>query len=308
MTSPQVRAALVLVSDQRIGRSVVRSIERRGHLAIRVASIPEALSRSTGPDVTVVVVDADACPRQEWVDFTLALARLRPGVRVLVGHADSNLEAMWQVFRCGAIPWVIPTGGQHQLDLPPFDLPCSTSPDLAMNTLSEELDGHHSVACSLLAQIADRDVDAAVEALIATGAAALVQLRDRARFPAPVEVLRAHLPEHRFWADTEAIALWWAMVEATAFRASGLRLDPPEQNGNRDALFGAFHSTATIVRFTARRRWRRPVDVLHEHAYAGSTRSRPESDHLTNSLKTRRWGHEPAMERPLVPTAPDVTG
>lgn len=307
--SPEVRTVLVLVGDQGARRSTVRCIERRGHRAVRVSSVSEALSRAFCTDVTAVVVDVDHWWREECVDLVLALAHLRPDMRVLVGHRENNLEAMWQAFRCGATPWVVPSGGQRQVDLPAFDVRRSPDGDLAIDALQEELGGHHGDACSLLAQIADGDVDAAVEALIETGAAALVHLRDRARYATSIDVLLAHLPEHRYSPDPEALTLWWTMIEATAFRASGLRLELPELGGNdRDALFGAFHAAATVLRFTARRRWRRPIDALHEFAHDGSARPRLEPDHQNASL-----GGLPVADPPLTETKPaqatlEVTG
>lgn len=61
------------------------------------------------------------------------------------------------------------------------------------------------------------------------------------------------------------------MVEAAAFRASGLRLP---MSGTELAarpfavVFGAFHATSTIVRFTARRQWRQPAQLLVDLADA----------------------------------------
>lgn len=307
--SSEMHTALVLVGDQRVRRSVIRCIERRGHRAVGVSSVSEALSRAFCTDVRAVVVDVDDWRREECVDLVLALTHLRPDVRVFVGHHENNLEAMWQAFRCDATPWVVPSGGHRQVDLPAFDVRRSPDGDLVIDALQEELGGHHAVACSLLAQIADSDVDAAVEALIETGAAALVHLRDRARYATSIEVLLAHLPEHRYSPDPEALTLWWTMIDATAFRASGLRLELPELGGHdRDALFGAFHAAATILRFTARRRWRRPIDALHDYAYHGSARPRPAPDHQNPSLGGLPVADPPLTEMKPAQAALEVTG
>jgi len=268
--SPELRTAVVLVGDQRLRRRVVRCVEGRDQRAVEVASVPHALSRALGTDVTAVVVGVDHHVDDGWVDLALVLAHLRPDVSVLVGHVEGDIETMWRAFRCGATPWTIPSAGQRRLGLPTFGERRSLGGRVVLDALERELSGHPTVACSLLTQITDGEVEAAIEALIGTGAAALVHLRDRARYATPIEVLLSHLPNHGHTSDREALTRCWATVEAMAFRASGLRLEVPDLTANdREALFGAFHATVSVVRFIARRRWRRPADVLHEFVNAG---------------------------------------
>lgn len=306
---PEVRTALVLVGNQRVRRRVVRCIEGRDHRAVAVSSVPQALTRALCTDVTAVVVDIDDHPGEGWVDLALALANLRRDVLMLVGHPEGDVEAMWRAFRCGATPWVVPSDSQQRLDLPGFGVRRSPSGGIALDALQEELGGHPTVACSLLVQITDGDVEAAVEALIETGAAALVHLRDRARYAAPIEVLLSQLPKHLYTSDTDALTLCWTMVEAMAFRASGLRLEVPDLTANdRGALFGAFHATATVVRFTARRRWRRPVDVLHEFVNNDWARARLEPDRQSGSFGGPRLAAAWRAETRPVQAPLDVTG
>lgn len=116
------------------------------------------------------------------------------------------------------------------------------------------------------------DVHEVVDVLVAAGAASLERLRHRSRYPVPTDLLVQHLPSHVGTLQGTDFALWWNMVEAAAFRASGLRLPLPDTGrpGRPHALaFGAFHATSTILRFTARRQWRPPATLLGDLAEVG---------------------------------------
>lgn len=87
------------------------------------------------------------------------------------------------------------------------------------------------------------------------GAAALVRLRDHARYATSIEALVAHLPERPYSADNEALTLCWTMVEAMAFRASGLRGELTEGTGKERSGSSVRFTLRHGPSFMARRRW-----------------------------------------------------
>lgn len=175
---------------------------------------------------------------------------------------DSDVAALWRSYRDGSVPLVAAAVDRT----PPAMQAWPTAGEVALGALHHELGGHHARACTTLASVRDPLLVAGVvDVLVETGAAALERLRERSRYPVPTDLLVTHLPTHAGIEDGAAFSRWWNMVEVVAFRAAGLRLTAPHPRPDAppfDVAFSAFHATSTIVRFTARRQWRRPDALL----------------------------------------------
>lgn len=241
---------------------VRRALEGAGHRVRDVADVSELAGEG---DVAVVVVDARDLASVEVGDETWASVAASGPELFAVHPEDDDVSELWRSYRRGAVPWLL--GAETMPGLAPAT---SSGGELALDALHDELLGRHVESCRLLASIRD---DAAlvevVDVLVAAGAAALERLRHRSRYPVPTALLVEHLPAHVGTLEGADFSLWWNMVEAAAFRASGLRLPVPDMGpaGRPHAVaFGAFHATSTIVRFTARRQWRKPGELLADLA------------------------------------------
>lgn len=258
--------ALVAMDDPVLERSVRRRLERTGHEVVLADSTAQALSASLSRPVSVAVADVAHARSVDGADLIRALRHLRPGCQVVVAHGEDDVAGMWTTFRTGGRPWSVSTDRRDRSEAP---LRTGPSPlgggELALEALHHEILGQHAAACAALGRLDAVDVDDALDALVEAGAAALERLHGRARYPVSTQVLLSQLPEHVGTFDHEAFDLWWTMVETMAFRASGLRLDPPEaepDTHHQAPVFGAFHAAAVLLRFTARRHWRRPSELL----------------------------------------------
>lgn len=252
-------------------RTLLLSGGHRVHLVATTAELADVTDREA---VAVAVVRAESLRSVTWdrdVRGVLARATGPSGVgEVYAVHASgADVVAMWRTHRQGAVPWVLTPEGA----LPPVVPHGAFAGEIALDALHEDLLGRHASACSLLASI--RDPEAIVEVLdvlAGAGAAAMERLRNRCRYPVPTEVLESHLPAHVGTLAGPDYALWWSMVETVAFRASGLRLPSPEAELIERPFAvasAAFHATSTIVRFTARRQWRRADELLADLAAVG---------------------------------------
>lgn len=243
-----------------------RALEAAGHRVGCVAGITDLAVMAPDGPVAVVVVDAEELATaglgdEAWGSVTGG------GTELFALHrADDEVPALWRSFRSGAVPWSL----GRVTSLPGLAPVGPFGGELALDALHEDLLGRHVEACRLLASIRDPEMVAeVVDVLVAAGAAALERLRNRSRYPVPTELLVQHLPPHVGTLQGTDFAVWWNMVEAVAFRASGLRLPVPALGvaDRRFAVaFGAFHATSTIVRFTARRQWRQPAELLGDLA------------------------------------------
>jgi len=247
--------------------SVLGALEAAGLDVRCVPSLTALVDLAHAEPVAVVAVDAaDAeaigASGGGWASV------LPAGAEVFAVHGeDDDVPALWRSYRRGAVPWTV--GARAMPGLAP---PGSFGGELGLDALHEELLGHHTEACRLLASVRDpRMVGEMVEVLIAAGAAALERLRNRSRYPVPTDLLVQHLPAHVGTLTGMDFSQWWGMVQAVAFRASGLRLpvaDVDLAERPHAVAFGAFHATSTIVRFTARRQWRQPAALLGDLAEA----------------------------------------
>lgn len=263
--APVGRPLAVLAGVVAAEADVVAALERAGHRVARVPEIGDVAAAVGGDELALVVVGPGRLAAAELDQVRASLAGA--GADVLALHdVDDDVEALWRSYRSGAVPWTL---GRTSA-MPPIAPSGSFGGELALDALHEELLGRHVEACRLLASIRDPEMVAdVVEVLVAAGVASLERLRNRSRYPVPTELLVQHLPAHIGTLQGADFALWWSMVEAVAFRASGLRLPVPEVGlGHRRhaVAFGAFHATSTIVRFTARRQWRQPADLLGDLA------------------------------------------
>lgn len=239
--------------------SVRRALHDAGH-RLRTASTLGGIA--AGPEERVAVVVVDAATLQGDV-------AVPGGAVVFARHAaDDHVDALWRSYRHGAVPWTVGTES-----VPVVATTGAVAGELALEALHEDLLGRHAAACLLLASVREpEDLHEVVDVLVAAGAASLERLRHRSRYPVPTDLLVQHLPSHVGTLQGTDFALWWNMVEAAAFRASGLRLPLPDTGrpGRPHALaFGAFHATSTILRFTARRQWRPPATLLGDLAEVG---------------------------------------
>lgn len=262
----QPLAVLAGVSGS-VGDTARIALEAAGHRVDRVAAVADLATTGHDGPIAVVVVDADELAAAELGEEPWASVTGGGGAELFALHRrDDDVSALWCSFRAGAVPWSLDRVGTV-----PGLAPVGTfAGELALDALHEELLGRHVEACRLLSSIRDPEMVAeVVDVLVAAGAASLERLRNRSRYPVPTELLVQHLPAHVGTLEGKDFSLWWNMVEAVAFRASGLRLPAPGLgvNDRRFAVvFGAFHATSTIVRFTARRQWRQPADLLGDLA------------------------------------------
>ncbi|HAS09656.1 MAG TPA: hypothetical protein DCS55_03925 [Acidimicrobiaceae bacterium] len=245
--------------------SVLGALGAAGLEVRRLPSVASLLDLARAEPVAVAAVDAADVEVVDASDGGWASV-LPEGAEVFAVHGeDDGVAALWRSYRSGAVPWTV--GARSMPGLAPTG---SFGGELALDALHEELLGRHAEACRLLASIRDpRMVAEMVEVLIASGAAALERLRNRSRYPVPTDLLVQHLPTHVGTLTGRDFSRWWSMVEAIAFRASGLRLPVADMDlaeRPHAVAFGAFHATSTIVRFTARRQWRRPADLLGDLA------------------------------------------
>lgn len=244
------------------------ALEAAGYRVQRVCDIAEVGAVGRDEQVAAIVVGAEALVGADHGDGPWACVTAGGGELFAVHPEDDDVSALWRSFRRGAVPWSLGRTGSLP-GLAPAD---SFGAELALDALHEELLGRHVEACRLLASIRDPAMVAeVVDVLVAAGAASLERLRNRSRYPVSTELLVQHLPTHVGTLQEVDFSVWWNMVEAVAFRASGLRL-PVAGLGLVDrrfaVAFGAFHATSTIVRFTARRQWRQPADLLGDLAEA----------------------------------------
>lgn len=260
----QARGSLAVVAGPDVDAGVLGILAAAGHEVRCLPSATDAFALARTEPVAVLAVTADA------LDEAHAAARRWTPAPVGVGelfalHRADDVPSMWRSYRRGAVPWVL--GSTSVPGLAPRE---TSGADLALDALHEELLGRHTEACRLLASMRDRLVIAEViEVLVDAGAGALERLRDRSRYPVPADLLVHHLSPHVGTLEGVDFALWWGMVESVAFRASGLRLpsfDLDLAERPHAVAFGAFHAASTIVRFTARRQWRQPVDLLGDLA------------------------------------------
>lgn len=245
--------------------TVRRALEADGH---RVRSVDDvaALAGAVGEDhPALIVVHAPDLVGVEAGNEVTASAAASGAELFALHRAGDDVSSLWRSYRRGAVPWML--GSETLPGLAPKG---SFGGELALDALHDELLGHHVDSCRLLASIREPDALAeVVEVLVAAGAASLERLRNRSRYPVPTELLVQHLSPHVGTLEGIDFSLWWNMVEAAAFRASGLRLPVPDTGvpARPHALaFGAFHATSTIVRFTARRQWRKPAELLGDLA------------------------------------------
>ncbi|HSP01865.1 MAG TPA: hypothetical protein VLR27_00085 [Acidimicrobiales bacterium] len=259
-----VRGTLAVVAGPDVDAGVLGILAAAGHEVRCLPGLPDAIALARTEPVAVLAVAAEALDEAHAAAgrWTSAL----PGVGELFAlHRADDVPSMWRSYRRGAVPWVL-----GSTSVPGLAPPEMSGPDLALDALHEELVGRHTEACRLLAAIRDQLVIAeAIEVLVAAGASALERLRGRSRYPVPADLLVQHLPPHVGTLEGVDFALWWGMVESVAFRASGLRLpafDLDLAERPHAVAFGAFHAASTIVRFTARRQWRQPVDLLGDLA------------------------------------------
>lgn len=245
------------------------ALEAAGHRVQRVCEIADLVTLAGEEQVAVVVVDAEDLAAADLADDVRTAVATGGGELFALHGEDDGVPALWRSFRRGAVPWSL----GPIASLPGLAPAGSFAAELALDALHEDLLGRHVEACRLLASIRDADMVAeVVDVLVAAGAASLDRLRNRSRYPVPTDLLVQHLPAHVGTLQGVDFALWWNMVEAVAFRASGLRLPVPGLGlpDRRFAVaFGAFHATSTIVRFTARRQWRQPADLLADLTEVG---------------------------------------
>ena len=256
--------ALVAVGDPQLADAVALELHSHGHRVV-VGEVGGPGLSLPGPPASVLVADAatfgDLC----------ALTPI-PG-RVVVVHEEADVAGMWTSYRLGASPCVVRRDKHVRVTLP---LALEPAPlgggEVALEALHHEIVGRHADACEALAHVRPDEVADAVEALVEAGAAALDRLRRRARYPVPTSLLVDQLPAHLGTLDEDAFARWWEMVQVVAFRASALQppVTPTIPGDHQGRLFGAFHAASAIVQFTARRHWRRPVELLGD--LAGSPR------------------------------------
>lgn len=245
-----------------LDEAVGTALRAAGHRVHHVPDLVDVVALARAEQVALVAVDGRTLAASEgaWGSVRVGGAEL-----FAVHQQDDDLASWWGSYRRGAVPWVL--GASSLPGLAPVG---TFGGELALDALHEELLGRHADACRLVASIRDPALVAeVVEVLVAAGAAALERLRNRSRYPVPAELLVQHLPDHIGTLEGIDFSLWWNMVEAAAFRASGLRLPVPGADLVERpfaAAFGAFHATTTIVRFTARRQWRKPVDLLGDLA------------------------------------------
>ena len=258
-----VRDTLAVVAghDATVDTTVRSALEDAGHRVRCVASVADLVDLARTEPVAVVAIAADQVEAAHAEDGGWAWA-LPAGAELFAVHgAADDVSSLWRSYRRGAVPWVL-----GATSLPGLAPDGTFGGELALDALHEELLGRHVEACRLLASIRDQQVIAeVVEILVAAGAAALERLRNRSRYPVPTELLVQHVPAHVGTLEGADFAQWWGMVEAVAFRASGLRLPVSELDlaeRPHAVAFGAFHATSTIVRFTARRQWRQPAELL----------------------------------------------
>lgn len=239
---------------------------RLGHRLSVAEDERELAARLSAEPAALVVVDAS-----ELADGPAIMGAVRaccPAAEVVAVHPVGDVAGMWRSFRAGAVPWT--RDGDRQL--PVWAATAAPGGTIAREALHHELHGRHAAACRTLVTLRDPQLVAeAVEVLVDLGAASLERLRRRSRYPVRVELLVEHLPEHAGPLDGDDFSSWWSMVQAAAFRASGLSLPMRELElaaPPSGVLAGAFHATSTILRFTARRQWRRPAELLAEVATA----------------------------------------
>lgn len=245
------------------------ALEAAGHRVQRLSAIEELAALAGDEQIAVVVVDADDLAAADLADDAWTSVAAGGAELFALHREDDDVPALWRSFRRGAVPWSL----GPIASLPGLAPVGSFGGELALDALHEDLLGRHVEACRLLASIRDADMVAeVVDVLLAAGAASLERLRNRSRYPVPTELLVQHLPAHVGTLQGADFSLWWNMVEAVAFRASGLRLPVPGlglPDGRFAVAFGAFHATSTIVRFTARRQWRQPAELLGDLAEVG---------------------------------------
>jgi len=258
--------AVVLDAGAPHSGAVRRSLQECGHEVIVVTSPAELLAVALTVPVRVVVTDACAT-NDGTVPVPLAAAdSIAPGAHVVVIHGPDDVPGMWRTYRDGALPWTTSSPLELGTALDPVPVSGEAA---AVEALHHELLGRHVRACEAIAAVRDPDdVVELIETLLDAGAAALDRLRARSRYPVPTDLVVAQLPAH---VGGSAFPMCWSMLQAMAFRSSGLHLpllelEMPEQRFG--AAEGAFHAASTIVRFTARRQWRRPTELLGDLAVA----------------------------------------
>lgn len=263
--APVGRPLAVLAGALASEADATAALEGSGHRVARAPEIADVAAVVGSEPLALVVVDPRHLATAELDEVRTSVDGVRTDV-LAVHDVDDDVEALWRSYRAGAVPWPI----RRTPAMPAIAPSGSFGGELALDALHEELLGRHVEACRLLASIRDPEMVAeVVEVLVAAGVASLERLRNRSRYPVPTELLVQHLPAHVGTLQGTDFALWWTMVEAVAFRASGLRLPVPEAGvapRRYAAAFGAFHATSTIVRFTARRQWRQPADLLGDLA------------------------------------------
>ena len=217
---------------------------------------PAALERT--PPAAVVTTHA-CMAHGEW-EAVIRVAE-DTGIPVVIALPTDDPTAARSAFSARAAPWLL----DGPLDLAAIRSAADPSA-AAVEAVRAHLDGRHARAYAWLHAVArSADPDDALEVLILVGALALERFRERAGHPVPSDVLAAHLEDQTGGLSGVAYSWWWTMTEHIVFRSAGVALPPVAPGSpNAQVLSGAFHAASTIVRFTARRQWRLPRDLLDD--------------------------------------------
>lgn len=277
-TTGQAGQAIVAIAEPARRAMVWRSMTDHGHHVRRVRSDDALISAVENDRPAVVAVHAASPDVVRTAQLLRELSAVDPRCRLIVAHEDDDAASASVALRYGAhpcpVPVLAPSGAtvQHRQVRARLDeilsRRLSTDPlvavDMARRALELATDRQLLAATLELSRITGADAAiAGAEHFTEASAAILRRIAQRSRFPVP-----AHLLLERLAVPTDAeIGVCFTMVQRAAFRVAGVDVPLEEivsAHGHHGVLFGAFHSTAALVRFSAQRWWRSPRSVLDE--------------------------------------------